>query len=1352
MRHIPMMMVLPLISISGWVNAQDSSYKMAIQPLLKKYCYECHSSKLAEAELDFEQFPGVDSIRASVKRWVRVDQMLQSKQMPPPDATQLSDDEYTIMKTWVREFLTREAAATAGDPGPVTLRRLSNSEYRYSLQDLTGLSDLDPGAEFPVDGAAGEGFTNTGSALVMSPSLIRKYLEAGKDVAHHAMLTPTGIRWSEHNTRRDWIDSLMDDLRRFYDQHAHQGRTYPEDQRGRLELPRYIKATLEERSNITSGKTTLAEVAKQRRLNIKYLTRLWSVLALGEGTKESFLLQNLHTRWLATEPDTTTAFIADLTASQNLLWKFNTIGHMGKGGGPPSWQEPITPIQSTLEFEIPLTTPAAGSDVIIHFNGGDAGDGTDSDFVLWHNARLESPGQPPIYLKDVQGLAQRLQQIKIGMLSKTTQYLAAANVAAQLAPDKINIPELASRFKIEPAALQTWLGYLVITPPSAVEVSGHFTTKHTNNTYDFVKGWGKPETPIISSNRSDQEVRIPGISRPHSVTLHPSPTLFAAVGWRSPVDATLQLTAEVSDAHPECGNGIEWFLQHRSSTKLGNLASGDFSIGGSATVPPMKITVRKGDLISFIVGPRQGSHACDLTHVNFAINEIGGDNRDWVLGRDTSGRITDSNPLPDRFGHPGTWHFYKGPMTDIQKEAGRFNNIPAASLLADWQIETDSQKRSAIAERVQALVLGEAPADPDSPNGILFEQIHNLLRKVDLPTILASVTPDARFGKHPLGHTTAANDLVVKAPFDLQFRIPGSLTEGRQLVVSGQLEPEHGNAGSVQLHAGLQKADLSAFALSRPIITLENSPGYQRTMKSIAAYRDLFPIALCYTRIVPVDEVVTFILFFREDRYLRELMLNDRQTAELEAMWEEFWFVSQNPLLLVTSIEQISEFATQDRPDLISPFKAAQTEILKQAQAFRERLVRAEAIHIDAVIQFANLAWRHPLSREQEDQIRGLYAELRQNELDHDTSIRLVIARLLASPAFLYKLEEPGPGKQIQPISNTELATRLSYFLWSSVPDKPLRQAAADGTLGDDEVLRQQTQRMLQDPRTRRLAIMFACQWLHIRDFDQNREKNEKLYPGFSEIRHDLYEESVQFFEDMFRNDGSVLDILNADHTFLNESLARHYGIDDITGDQWRKVSGVRIHGRGGVLGLGTVLSVNSGASRTSPILRGNWIYETLLGQQLPRPPANVPQLPDTVPDGLTARELIERHSSDAACSKCHALIDPYGFALEQYDVLGRLRPTPMNTKTRLPTGTELEGIDGLRNYLLTERQDDFLDQFCRKLLGYALGREVQLSDTLLLEHLKAKLKKNDYRFSVAVEAIVHSKQFTSLRGKDIGE
>jgi hypothetical protein len=245
-----------------------------------------------------------------------------------------------------------------------------------------------------------------------------------------------------------------------------------------------------------------------------------------------------------------------------------------------------------------------------------------------------------------------------------------------------------------------------------------------------------------------------------------------------------------------------------------------------------------------------------------------------------------------------------------------------------------------------------------------------------------------------------------------------------------------------------------------------------------------------------------------------------------------------------------------------------------------------------------------------------------------------------------------------------------------------------------------------------------------------------------------MYEESVRFFEDMFRNDGSVLGLLNADHTFLNERLARHYGIGGVSGDEWRRVGGVRAKGRGGVLGLATVLAANSGASRTSPILRGNWIYETLLGERLPRPPANVPNLEDSVPEGLTARELIEEHSSTPGCAKCHKLIDPYGFALEQYDAIGRLRPKPVDTKTKLVDGTAVEGIDGLRHHLATDRRDDVLEQFCRKLLGYALGREVALSDLLLLEKIQKRLKASDFRFSVAVETIVTSEQFRNIRGR----
>jgi hypothetical protein len=390
------------------------------------------------------------------------------------------------------------------------------------------------------------------------------------------------------------------------------------------------------------------------------------------------------------------------------------------------------------------------------------------------------------------------------------------------------------------------------------------------------------------------------------------------------------------------------------------------------------------------------------------------------------------------------------------------------------------------------------------------------------------------------------------------------------------------------------------------------------------------------------------------------------------------------------------------------------------------------------------------LTAEEEQRLRDTYDELRNNEIPHDDSIRLTIARVLAAPAFLYRLEKPGPDDTATPVSNAELANRLSYFLWSSMPDDELLRAAESGELLNEGSLLEQTRRMLKGQRMRRLAIHFACQWLHIRDFDQNDEKNEKLYPQFAAMRGHMYEETVQFFEDMFRNDGSILDLFDADHAFLNEDLAEHYGIDGVTGTEWRKVDDMRANARGGVLGMATVLARLSGASRTSPILRGDWVSETLLGERLPQPPANVPQLPEEVPTGLTARQLIEQHTSVPECAKCHARIDPYGFALEQYDAIGRLRGQAVDTETTLFDGKTIEGIDGLRNYLANDRRDDVVRQFCKKLLGYSLGREVQLSDEPLLAEINRKLAANDYRFSVVVEEIVKSPQFRNIRGRQM--
>ena len=317
---------------------------------------------------------------------------------------------------------------------------------------------------------------------------------------------------------------------------------------------------------------------------------------------------------------------------------------------------------------------------------------------------------------------------------------------------------------------------------------------------------------------------------------------------------------------------------------------------------------------------------------------------------------------------------------------------------------------------------------------------------------------------------------------------------------------------------------------------------------------------------------------------------------------------------------------------------------------------------------------------------------------------------------------------------------------------------AASGQLHRPDVLAAQARRMAADPRVRRLATEFACQWLHISDFDSLDEKSTRHFPTFAGLRAAMQEEAILLFTDLFQNDGSVLAIFDGDHTFLNEPLAKHYGIPGVNGPGWRRVDDVKKYGRGGILGLAATLAKQSGASRTSPILRGNWVAEVLLGDKLPRPPKNVPQLPDdeAATQGLTMRQLVERHTSDPRCASCHVRIDAFGYALEAYDAIGRRRDRdlgdrPIDTSAQLRDGTTFNGYDGLRDYLATTRRDVVIRQFCRKFLGYALGREIQLSDDPLLEEIEQKLRNNGYRFSVILEAIVASRQFREIRGRDAG-
>ena len=1341
--------------------AQD--FQPKIRPLLKQYCYECHAGDRTEAEIDLGSVTSMSEVRKSPKTWQRVREMLDSSQMPPKEAKQPSDTERSELRKWVRGYLVAEAKARAGDPGPVVLRRLSNAEYTYTMRDLTGIESLDPTREFPIDGAAGEGFTNTGNALVMSPSLIRKYLDAAKEIASHAVLLPDGIRFSPHVTRRDWTDEMVARIQTFHRDFTVsrggsavnlQGIQFETNQGGRLPLDRYLAATLANRDAMASGKKSVKTVAREHGLNAKYLGIVWEALTADSKEDDSFLLDQVRARWRAAQPKDVPALTAEIAAWQKALWKFSSIGHIGRAGGAKAWMEPVTPIVANREFKLKLPESPKDKDVIVYLSASDAGDGNASDFVVWKNARLEGGNRPPLLLRDVAGLRERLTKLRREMLSKTAKYLAAA---AEAATDPTTDPKelqakitaLAAKHHVDAALLTVWLDYLNLRVGEPVAVKGHFEKKMLNaSNYEFINGWGSHDTPLILANSSDQEVRIPGISRPHSVIVHPSPTLFSAVGWSSPVSGVVRVEARIADAHPECGNGVEWFVQHRTGRKVGNLWQGDFGTRGTATMPAKTIAVREGDLVSFVVGPRGGNHGCDLTEINLVITETGGGQRTWDLAKEISANILDGNPHADRHGNKQTWHFYNGPMAGVLKKQARPVAVPPGSRLARWLAEKDAGKRSELATRVQALAMGKPPAENSSPDAVLFENLQSLALPLDSTSLLKGVKPDPRFGKHPLGHAMEMSDLVVKAHNVVEFHLPAELAAGRELVATGRLESEHGREGTVQLQISTAKPDNRGLAPGQPIVVEDGSKTRGRIDSALAGFRNLFPPAVCYDRIVPVDEAVTLTLFFREDHHLKRLMLDKAQTAELDRLWDELLYVTQEPLKYQVAFEQIREFATQDRPDLVKEWAPLVDGVNARAKAFQKRLVKTEPAHIKALLEFADQAWRRRLTVSEQQKLRNLYHKLRDNELSHHEAIRLTLARVLTSPAFLYRLEKPSSGEKAAPVSSLELANRLSYFLWSSMPDDELRRVAEGGKLTDTKTLVAQTRRMLEDARTRRLAVQFACQWLHIRDFDQNDEKNEKLYPEFAKLRGEMYEESVRFFEDMFRNDGSVLELLNANHTFLNESLAKHYGIKGVRGTSFRRVDGVRERGRGGVLGMATVLASQSGASRTSPILRGNWIFETLLGERLPRPPAKVPQLPDTVPSELTARQLIERHSSVAACAKCHAKIDPYGFALEQYDAIGRLRPKAVDTKTKLADGKTIEGIDGLRDYLMQDRRENVVQQFCRKLLGYALGREVQLSDEPLLAELHQQLEGNDYRFNAAIELIVTSRQFRDIRGK----
>ncbi len=537
---------------------------------------------------------------------------------------------------------------------------------------------------------------------------------------------------------------------------------------------------------------------------------------------------------------------------------------------------------------------------------------------------------------------------------------------------------------------------------------------------------------------------------------------------------------------------------------------------------------------------------------------------------------------------------------------------------------------------------------------------------------------------------------------------------------------------------------------------VENQPEAAR-LAGYAEFRRYFPLFVCFPGVIPNDEVVSLKMFHREDEPLRTLFLDTEQARRIDRLWEEHRFISRQPVAENTYLPLFIGFVSQDQPkEMLAYFDSQRPVFRARADAFQKEEEAAIPKQWDALLDFAARAYRRPLRTAEKTELQNLYQSVRARGVAHEEALHSVLARVLVAPAFLFHMEKAPAGTAPAPVNDYELANRLSYFLWSSAPDDELRRIAASGHLHDPQNLRAQAARMLKDPRVRALAVEFGTQWINVRGFDELKEKNEKLFPTFdADLRRAIYEESVLFFQSLFQSDRPITEILDRNDTFLNETLAKHYGIPGVTGPQWRQVEGVRKYGRGGVLGLASVQDKESGASRTSPVLRGNWVVETLLGEKLPRPPANVPKLPEEEGTGnLTLRQQVQQHSQVPACAVCHRRIDPYGFALEHYDAIGRYREKEVgglmvDAKTTLQDGTELEGIDGLRRYLLIKKRNVVLRLFCRRLLGYALGRSVVNSDQPLLDKMMQELSHNEMHTSAAIQTILQSQQFKMIRGTD---
>jgi hypothetical protein len=555
--------------------------------------------------------------------------------------------------------------------------------------------------------------------------------------------------------------------------------------------------------------------------------------------------------------------------------------------------------------------------------------------------------------------------------------------------------------------------------------------------------------------------------------------------------------------------------------------------------------------------------------------------------------------------------------------------------------------------------------------------------------------------------------------------------------------------------------------------------------------------------------------YFRDDTPLIQLILDENGKKDLDRLWEEFdfmadyttrtwvqYFFNQSGEVVGNGRESGSTRPPDEQVAATPVIFGLRDAYVKKAEAsganpiaieaIREHFERvnttiraveaerkaAEPQHMDALLHFAARAYRRPLSEAEQQSLLTYYHSLRgQSGLTHEEAMRDVIVSLLVSPKFSYRVDlaelqkaatvatrgsavtrvssMADSGPRMTPLSTYSLASRLSYFLWSSMPDDKLVADANRGDLQKSDALAAEARRMLKDERARDMAVEFGGNWLGFRQFEDLNTVDRERFPTFNnDLREAMFEEPIRFLEDVIRNDRSILDLIYGKYTFVNPVLAKHYGMPEVPGTNgnWIRVDDAGQYGRGGILPMAVFLTLNAPGLRTSPVKRGNWVVRRVMGDEIPPPPPNVPELPqDEAKSDLPIREMLAKHRSNPVCASCHSRFDSYGLAFEGYGPIGERRTTdlagrPIDAQVEFPGGGKGTGVEGIEAFIRAHRENDFVDNFSRKLLAYSLGRSLMLSDEPTIEQMRAALAANNYRFSALVETIVTSPQFLNKR------